>query len=53
MLGDFELPRVTRLETMETRDFAELPVPGRAGSLFQDLNRRPARIGVEGSIFAR
>ena len=51
MLGDFELPRVTRLETMETRDFVELPVPGRPGSLFQDLNRQPARIVVEGSIF--
>lgn len=51
MLGDFELPRVTRLETLETRDFLELPVPGRAGSLFQDLNRRPARIVIEGSVF--
>ena len=26
-------------------------VPGRAGSLFQDLNRRPARIVIEGSVF--
>ncbi|MEO7152941.1 MAG: hypothetical protein ABIX46_14690 [Burkholderiaceae bacterium] len=51
MLGDFELPKVTRLETMESRDFVELAVPGRAGSLFQDLNRQPARIVVEGSIF--
>ena len=51
MLGDFELPRVTRLETLEARDFIELPVPGRPGSLFQDLNRKPARIVVEGSIF--
>jgi hypothetical protein len=51
MLGDFELPRVTRLETLETRDFLELPVPGRAGSLFQDLNRQPTRIVVEGSVF--
>ena len=51
MLGDYELPRVTRLETLETRDFLELPVPGRAGSLFQDLNRRPARVLVEGSVF--
>lgn len=51
MLGDFELPRVTRLETLEARDYLELPVPGRAGSLFQDLNRRPARIVVEGSVF--
>lgn len=51
MLGDFELPRVTRLETLETRDFAELSIPGRPGSLFQDLNRQPARIVVEGSVF--
>lgn len=51
MLGDFELPRVTRLETLETRDFLELPVPGRAGSLFQDLNRQPTRIVIEGSVF--
>jgi hypothetical protein len=51
MLGDFELPRVTRLETLEARDFVELPVPGRPGSLFQDLNRQPTRVIVEGSIF--
>jgi hypothetical protein len=51
MLGDFELPRVTRLETLETRDLLELPVPGRAGSLFQDLNRQPTRIVIEGSVF--
>ncbi len=51
MLGDFELPRVTRLETLETRNFLELPVPGRAGSLFQDLNRQPVRVVIEGSVF--
>lgn len=51
MLGDFELPRVTRLETLEARDFRELAVPGRPGSLFQDLNRQPTRVVVEGSIF--
>ena len=51
MLGDWELPRVTRLETLEAREFVELPIPGRAGSLFQDLNRRPTRVVIEGSIF--
>ncbi len=50
MLGDWEVKRVTRLETLETREYLELPVPGRAGSLFQDLNRRPTRIVIEGSI---
>lgn len=51
MLGDYEVPRVSRLETLEAREFLELPIPGRAGSLFQDLNRRPARIVIEGSVF--
>lgn len=51
MLGDWELPRVTRLEVLEARDFLELPVPGRAGSLFQDLNRRPTKVMIEGSVF--
>lgn len=51
MLGDYELPRVTRLETLEKRDFAELPIPGRAGNLFHDLDRQSARLLVEGSLF--
>lgn len=51
MLADWELPRVTRLETLEAREFHELSVPGRAGSLFQDLDRHPARILIEGSVF--
>ena len=51
MISDWELPRVTRLETLEARQFLELAIPGRAGSLFQDLNRHPARILIEGSVF--
>lgn len=51
MLGDWELPRVTRLETLESRALVELDIPGRAGNLFQDLNRAPTEIVVEGSIF--
>lgn len=51
MLGDAELPRVTRLETLEARALAELEIPGRAGSVFQDLDRRPTRIVVAGSVF--
>lgn len=51
MLGDWELPRVTRLETLEKRDLVELEIPGRTGNLFQDMNRQPARIVVEGSVF--
>lgn len=51
MLGDYTLPRVTRLETLEQRQLAELEIPGRAGSLFQDLGRGPTRVVIEGSLF--
>lgn len=51
MLGDWEVPRVTRLETLEKRDLVELDIPGRSGNLFQDMNRQPMRIVVEGSVF--
>ncbi|WP_440940324.1 hypothetical protein [Immundisolibacter sp.] len=51
MLGDYTLPRVTRLETLEQRRLVELDIPGRAGNLFQDLGRGPARLVVEGSVF--
>lgn len=51
MLGDWELPRVTQLETLEERALVELNVPGRAGNVYQDLNRMPTRIYVAGSVF--
>lgn len=51
MLGDFELPRLTRLETLERRGFVELPVPGGPRSLFQDAGRAPGRIVAQGAIF--
>lgn len=50
MLGDWEVQNVTRLETLEAREYLELSIPGRAGSLFQDLNRRPTRVVIEGSV---
>ncbi|HXV06996.1 MAG TPA: hypothetical protein VD791_03140 [Burkholderiales bacterium] len=53
MLGDWEVPSVTRLETLESRALAEMEIPGRAGNLFQDLNRKPARVVVEGSVFGQ
>lgn len=51
MLGDWELPRVTQLETLEERALVELNVPGRAGNVYQDLNRMPTRIYIAGSVF--
>lgn len=52
MLGDWEVPRVARLRTEEARKLAEHRVPGRAGSLWQDLGAEPVRIEMAGSVFA-
>ena len=50
VLGDWEIPRIASIRTAERRIFAELPVPGRAGSLFQDMNTAPTRIVITGSL---
>jgi hypothetical protein len=52
VLGDWELPRVQKLRIEELRRLAELPVPGRSGSLLQDLNSAPATIETRGSLYA-
>ncbi|MBM4202137.1 MAG: hypothetical protein FJ189_12740 [Gammaproteobacteria bacterium] len=51
VLGDWEVPRIQRMRTDEQRRFAELPVPGRHGSLLQDLNSAPAVIEIQGSLY--
>lgn len=51
MLGDWEIPRVSAIDTFEKRHFVELPVPGRTGSLFQDLNTSPTQLRIAGSLF--
>ena len=51
MLADWEMKRVASLDTLEARTFVELPVPGRVGSLFQDLNTAPTRIVIRGSLY--
>ncbi len=52
VLGDWEIPRIQSMRTEEQRRFAELPIPGRAGSLLQDLNSAPTAIEIRGSLFA-
>ncbi len=51
VLGDWEIPRIEALDALENRRFVELTVPGRAGSLYQDLNRRPLRVALSGSLY--
>ena len=51
VLGDWEIPRIEEIRTLEHRSFVELAVPGRTGSLFQDLNAAPTRIVISGSLY--
>jgi hypothetical protein len=51
MLGNWEIPRIESIRTLERRAFAEFAVPGRAGSLFQDLSTTPTRIAITGSLY--
>jgi hypothetical protein len=51
VLGDWEIPHIEAIQSLENRVFVELEIPGRNGSLFQDMNTAPVRIGVWGSLF--
>ena len=50
-LGEWEIPRISGIRSLERRRFAELEVPGLKGSLFQDLNTTPTRIEIVGSLY--
>lgn len=50
VIGDWEVPRIEHMSTDEHRRFAELQIPGRAGSLLQDLNAAPTAIVIAGSL---
>lgn len=48
MLDKFELPLVQEIDTLERRVLAEHKPPGMAGSLLQNLGRRPFRVALWG-----
>lgn len=50
MLGDWEIPRVAEIVTREERAFVELNIPGRVGSIFQDMNSLPMGLTISGSL---
>lgn len=50
MLDGWEIPRIAAISAHEERNFVELAVPGRVGSLFQDLNSAPTRLSIRGSL---
>jgi hypothetical protein len=51
MLGDWEIPRIQSIQSLEKRNFIELDIPGRVGSLFQDMNAGPTCISISGSLY--
>jgi hypothetical protein len=51
MLGDWEVARISSIRTGERRRLVELPVPGRQGSLFQDLDGEPTAVVLTGSLY--
>ncbi len=51
VLGEWEIPHIESIRTAEQRLLVELPIPGRVGSLYQDLNSRPTEIVIAGSLF--
>lgn len=52
MLGDWEIPRVADMQTLEQRSFVELPIPGSVGSVFQDMNSSPTQLMISGSLYS-
>jgi hypothetical protein len=51
VLGGWEIPHIASIGSVEQRSFAELPVPGKTASLFQDLAATPTRIVIGGSLY--
>lgn len=50
MLDDLELPQVQEATTLERRVLVEHKPPGMAGSLLQNLGRRPTRLTLWGVV---
>ncbi|MGR9046374.1 MAG: hypothetical protein ACU83N_13860 [Gammaproteobacteria bacterium] len=50
VLDDIELPQVQEIATLERRVLAEHKPPGMAGSLLQNLGRRPTRLALWGVV---
>jgi hypothetical protein len=48
MLDDLELPQVQRIDTSDQRALAQMRAPGMAGTLLQNLGRRPTRLVLSG-----
>jgi hypothetical protein len=50
MIGQWEVPRIERIETLEERRIARLPVPGLLGDIQQDLGAASLTVEITGSL---
>ena len=50
MIGDWTVPRIERIGTVDRRRLARLSVPGLAGDLHHDLGSHSLSIEIEGSL---
>jgi len=50
MIGQWEPPAIQRIEVVEGRRLARLPVPGLAGDLHQDLGSNSLTVAIVGSL---
>jgi hypothetical protein len=50
MIGEWEVPRIERIGTVEGRRLARLSVPGLVGDLHHDLGRHSLAVEIVGSL---
>jgi hypothetical protein len=50
MIGEYEVPGIQRIGTIEDRRVVEIPVPGLAGSYHQDLGSGAVSVRIEGTL---
>jgi hypothetical protein len=50
MIGEYEVPGIQRIGTIEDRRVVDIPVPGLEGSYHQDLGSRAVSVRIEGTL---
>ena len=50
VIGQWEVPRIERIQTLEERRIARLPVPGLLGDIQQDLGAASLTVEISGSL---
>jgi hypothetical protein len=50
MIGEWEVPRIERIRTLEDRRLARIPIPGLRGDLQQDLGAKSLLVEISGSL---